>query len=138
MKCRSCYAGVILGFVTIIGAGSMVQSAYAAGAASALRALDPDHDGTVDLSEAKSAASKMFDRLDRDHDGTLDRRELKGRLTEKQFTAADPDHDGTLDKDEYLAVVEKHFNMADPDSDGTVDVKELNSPAGRALLRLVK
>src|SRR5215472_14634605 len=33
-----------------------------------LKTLDPDNDGTVDLAEAKSAASKLFDKLDRDHD----------------------------------------------------------------------
>src|SRR5262249_41499269 len=46
---------------------------------SLLKTLDPDNDGTVDLAEAKSAASKLFDKLDRDHDGTLDKRELRGR-----------------------------------------------------------
>ena len=44
---------------------------------SLLKTLDPDHDGTVDLAEAKNAASKLFDKLDRDHDGTLDKRELQ-------------------------------------------------------------
>jgi hypothetical protein len=36
---------------------------------SLLRTLDPDNVGTVDLTEARSAASKLFDRLDRDHEG---------------------------------------------------------------------
>jgi hypothetical protein len=79
----------------------------------ALQQLDSDHDGTVDLEEAKAAAAAAFDRLDSDHDGTLDRRELRGRLNAAQFAAADPDNDGTL------------------------DAKELRSPAGRDLLRLV-
>jgi hypothetical protein len=35
-------------------------------AASKLKLLDPDKDGTVDLAEAKAAASKLFDKLDRD------------------------------------------------------------------------
>src|SRR5262245_51870976 len=74
---------------------------------SLLKTLDPDNDGTVDLTEAKSAASKLFDKLDRDHDGTLDRRELRGRLNGKDFAAADPDNDRTLDKNEFLALVEK-------------------------------
>ena len=47
---------------------------------SLLKTLDPDNDGTVDLAEAKSAASNLFDKLDRDHDGTLDRRDLRGRV----------------------------------------------------------
>src|SRR2546421_12049327 len=77
---------------------------------SLLKTLDPDNDGTVDLAEAKSAASKLFDKLDRDHDGTLDRRELRGRLNAKDFAAADPDTDGTLDKNDLLALVQKRFN----------------------------
>ena len=107
---------------------------------SLLKTLDPDNDGTVDLAEAKSAASKLFDKLDRDHDGTLDKRELRGRLNAKDFAAADPDHDhdGTLDKNEFLALVEKRFNAANPDNDGTIDAKELKSSAGRSLVLLLK
>src|SRR6202163_4029145 len=41
-----------------------------------IRMFDTDNDGTVDLAEAKKAASALFDKLDRDHDGTLDKREL--------------------------------------------------------------
>ena len=103
-----------------------------------IRMFDTDNDGTVDLAEAKKAASALFDKLDRDHDGTLDKRELARRLTQKELAAADPDHDGTLTKDEYLAVVEQRFTAADPDHDGTLDAKELNTKAGQALLRLLK
>jgi Ca2+-binding EF-hand superfamily protein len=100
--------------------------------------FDTDNDGTIDLAEAKKAASATFDKLERDHDGTLDKRELARRLSAKELAAADPDHDGTLSKDEYLAVVEQRFNAADPDHDGKLDAKELNTAAGRALLRLLK
>jgi Ca2+-binding EF-hand superfamily protein len=108
------------------------------GRGSVLKQLDTDNDGTVDLAEAKKAASDLFAKLDTDHDGTLDARELKGRLTAKELAAADPDHDGTLTLDEYLAIVEQRFNAADPDKDGTLDAKELKSRAGRALLRLLR
>jgi EF hand domain-containing protein len=117
--------------ITLIGAAP-------ASSQSLLKTLDPDNDGTVDLAEAKSAASKLFDKLDRDHDGTLDRRELRGRLNAKDFAAADPDTDGTLDKNEFLALVEKRFKAADPDNDGTIDAKELKSAAGRSLVPLLK
>jgi Ca2+-binding EF-hand superfamily protein len=112
--------------------------ALAKSGADPVRMLDTDNDGTVDLAEAKKAASAVFDRLDRDHDGTLDKRELAGRLSAKQLAEADPDHDGTLTKDEYLAVVERRFNAANPDKDGTLDAKELSSAAGKALLRLLR
>ena len=114
------------------------QIAFARTAGDPLYGLDPDNDRTVDLAEAKKAASAVFDRLDRDHDGTLDRRELRGRLTAKELSAADPDHDWTLTKDEYLAIVQKRFDAADPDHDGTLDAKELRTKAGRALLKLLK
>jgi len=136
---RVALARRVFGFAVILGAASLGLPHYVAAAPpGALKALDTDNDGTVDLAEAKAAASKLFDKLDRDHDGTLDRRELRGHMVSKEFGAADGDHDGTLDKDEYLAVVEKSFKAADRDNDGTLDAKELGSARGRALLRLLR
>jgi Ca2+-binding EF-hand superfamily protein len=112
--------------------------AIAASRANPIKMFDTDNDGTLDLAEVKKAASALFAKLDRDHDGTLDKRELAGRLSAKQLAAADPDHDGTLTTDEYLAVVEQRFNAANPDKDGTLDARELNTPAGQALLRLLR
>ncbi|MBV9462219.1 MAG: calcium-binding protein [Bradyrhizobium sp.] len=104
----------------------------------AIKMFDTDKDGTLDLDEVKKAAAALFARLDRDHDGTLDRHELAGRLSTRELAAADPDHDGTLSLDEYLAIVQQRFNAANRDSDGTLDAKELDTPAGRALLRLLR
>lgn len=126
--------------------GSLLTSSIIGGSAAfaaprrspILKYLDPDNDGTVDLDEAKRAASALFDRLDRDRDGTLDLREIGGRLSRTEFNAANPDNDGTLSKDEYLRVVERRFAAANPDNDGTLDDKELRSRAGQALLRLLR
>jgi Ca2+-binding EF-hand superfamily protein len=126
-------------FVLTLAIGTVAGMILPAWATSGpIRLLDTDNDGTIDLAEAKKAASALFDKLERDHDGTLDKRELAGRLSAKEFAAADPDHDGTLTKDEYLAVVEQRFNAANPDKDGTLDAKELSSAAGKALLRLLR
>ncbi len=103
-----------------------------------IQMFDTDNDHTLDVNEAKKAASTLFDKLDRDHEGTLDRRELAGRLSKRELAAADTDHDGTLTKDEYLAVVQQRFQAADPDKDGTLDAKEFSSRAGRSLLRLLR
>jgi Ca2+-binding EF-hand superfamily protein len=114
------------------------DTALAASRGNPIKMFDTDADGTLDLAEVKKAATALFARLDPDHDGTLDRRELTGRMSARELAAADPDHDGTLTLDEYLAVVEHRFNAANPDGDGTLDAKELNTPAGRALLRLLR
>lgn len=113
------------------------SAAFAVDNAAALKALDPDDDGTIDLKEADAGALKVFKEINPDNDGTLDAKELEGRLTEAELKAADPDNDGTLDEKEYLAVVKKKFEAANPDNDGTVDLKELESSAGQELLKLI-
>jgi Ca2+-binding EF-hand superfamily protein len=120
-----------------IAPAMFVTSGSPAFAASALKALDPDKDGTVDLNEAKTAATALFDKLEKDNDGTLDRKELHGRIPDSEWAVADPDNDKTISKDEYLAYVEAVFKKADTDNDGTLDAKELKTPAGHALLRLL-
>ena len=105
--------------------------------AAALKALDPDNDGTIDLAEAQAGAKKKFAALNPDNDGTLDAKELTGILDEAAIKAADPDNDGTLDEKEYAAVVAAKFKAANPDDDGTVDLKELSSPAGQELQKLI-
>jgi Ca2+-binding EF-hand superfamily protein len=100
--------------------------------------FDTDGDGTVDLAEAKKAAGDLFDRLDTDKEGTLSLKELRGRVSRRDLVGADPDHDNTLTKDEYLAVVERRFKAADRNNDGKLPSWELHSPAGRALVRLLR
>ncbi len=104
----------------------------------ALNAADPDKDGALDSTEAREAASRLFDKLETDKDGTVTPKELQGRLSRKDLSAGDPDKDATLTKDEYLAIVGSRFTAADHDADGTVDCKEAKSDAGRALLRVLK
>ena len=110
-----------------------------ADSSAALKALDTDNEGTIDLKEAEAGAAKVFKSLDTDNDGTLDAKELAGRLDAAGFKAADPDNDGTLDEKEYMALVEKTFKAAELKPGGrTLDLKELNSPAGQALLKLIQ
>ena len=125
--------------VTIVGliGGSSEALAQTKKESSPVTRFDTDHDGTVDIDEAKKAASDLFDRLDADRDGSLSIKELQSRLTGKGFSAADPDKDNTLTKDEYLTVVEKRFKAADTDNDGTISAEEFRMPDGRTLARLL-
>jgi hypothetical protein len=129
--------GAVIGL--LMGAGVLSGGrVFAAGGKDPLHGLDPDADGTIDLAEASKAASTLFDTLDKDREGTLDTSELRGRLAAKELDAGDPDKDKTLTKDEFLAIVEQQFKAADTDNDGTLSAKELKTPAGKALLKLLK
>jgi Ca2+-binding EF-hand superfamily protein len=129
---------VILAAIGGLAGTTIATSAFAKKRQSPVAQFDTDHDGTVDLAEAKKAAGDVFDKLDTDKDGTIDIKELKGRLSRNDFTSADPDKDKTLSKDEYLAVVEQRFKAADADNDGTISAAEFRTRAGRALLRLME
>ncbi len=127
--------GLIAGSAVVGGA---LVAAPAQAEQAAIKALDTDNDGTLDINEVTKAAEAVFDRLQKDQDETLDRKELGSRLSAKEFAAADPDKDATLTKEEYVALVQKLFKQADVDGDGKLEAKELRSKAGRALLRLIR
>ena len=118
--------------------GAFLVSVPAFAQQSAIKALDLDNDGTLDLNEVTKAAETVFDHLQKDQDETLDRKEVGSRLSAKEFAEADPDKDSTLSKKEYVALVAKLFKQADVDGDGKLEAKELRSKAGRALLRLIR
>jgi Ca2+-binding EF-hand superfamily protein len=130
---RQAFAVTILGLI----GGSTVALAQTKKGSAPVSQFDTDNDGTVDIDEAKKAASDLFDKLDTDKEGTLSIKELHGRLSSRDFSGADPDKDKTLTKDEYLTVVEKRFKAADTDNDGTVSAEEFRTAAGRALARLL-
>lgn len=104
----------------------------------AIKALDTDKSGTLDIEEAETAAARVFLALDRDKDGTLNADELAGRLDAAAFKDHDPDNDGTLDHNEYAKVVAIRFKAADADGNGSLDAKELNAPAGMTLQKLIR
>jgi hypothetical protein len=98
---RQAFAVTILGLI----GGSTVALAQTKKGSAPVSQFDTDSDGTVDIDEAKNAASDLFDKLDTDKEGTISVKELHGRLSSKDFSGADPDKDKTLTKDEYLTVV---------------------------------
>jgi len=96
-----CAVGLLAGLL-IAGDYSAAFAKDTAATCKAFKTIDSDNDGTLDLNEAKQAASQLFDKRDTDKDGTVTAKELQGRLSKKDLAAGDPDKDGTLTKDEYL------------------------------------
>jgi hypothetical protein len=103
-----------------------------------MEGIDTDNDGTISLDEATLAASAKFDSLDTSLDGKISRDESKGHISLATFKEADTSKNKFLSKDEFMALVTKRFKAADHDSDGTIDAEELKTPAGRALVEVIK
>jgi Ca2+-binding EF-hand superfamily protein len=96
--------------------------------AAAMKAADPDKDGTLDAKEAArlGVTQATFDKINVDKDGHLDKAELAAAIT-AEFKAADPDKDGTLTWAEAQKAgikAKATFDAADPDKDGTLDINE--------------
>jgi hypothetical protein len=87
---------ISLGLSTLIAMPLTATFSFPSFAASAVAMFDTDKDGTIDLAEAKAAASAAFDKLEKDKDGSLDAKEAKGHLSKANFAASDTDKDGTV------------------------------------------
>jgi len=108
--------------------------------ADAVKMLDTENDGTVDLAECKAAGAAMFDKLDADKSKTLDQEELGDRGT---ITIVESPHRRMFfqtrpSKDDYVGYVAKRFELADPDHEGELDAKELETEEGQALVKLLQ
>jgi Ca2+-binding EF-hand superfamily protein len=120
-----------------VGLLSLLSLSAAFADAVALKALDTDNDGTVDLAEAQTGASKVR-ASPNPGGGTLGDRIAAAGLDAAVLEDADADKDGTADAKEYATVIERQFKAADADNDGALDEKELSSSAGTALLKLIR
>ena len=109
-----------------------------------MKTVDTDKDGTINLNEAKSAATVVIVKIDADHNGILSQKELGGRYSTLQTMVPTPNpfmfwkSKGEITKEEYLSLVETRFKIADPDNDGTLDAKELETETGQSLLKLLQ
>ena len=121
-----------IGLITFFSASAALADA------AALKMLDVDKNGAIDVKEAKAGGAKVFAKINPDKDGTVDAKELGDRVDAAGIKAADPDSDGTLDEVEYGALIEEKFKAANPDGDETIEEDELVTPEGKALLILIQ
>ena len=110
----------------------------------AIKMIDTDKDGSIDLAEAKTAAAAVFTKLDTGHDGIVGAKDLAGRMVTLEQLSQGPNPwmfwktRTRYTKDQYLVLVETWFVAADVNDDGTVDAKELQTAAGQQLLKLLQ
>jgi hypothetical protein len=133
-------AAFVLLAASAMAAETSSVSAQTSGA-EAVKMLDTDNDGTVDLAECKTAGAATFEKLDADKSTTLDQEELGGRAVvglveapiRRMFFQTRPS------KNDYLAAIARQFDLADsPDHDGKLDPKEFETDDGRRLLNLLR
>ena len=113
-------------------------------ATDAIKMIDTDKDGTIDLAEVKAAAAAMFIKLDVGHDGIVGAKDLAGRMVSTEQLSQGPNPwmfwktRVRYTKDQYLVLAETWFVAADADNDGTLDAKELQTAPGQQLLKLLQ
>lgn len=95
-------------------------------------AMDTNHDGALDKSEAKGRLAKAFDEIDSNKDGKLTKDEIKAgwqaRRAGKQadrLARLDTDKDGKLSWAEAEAAAKARFDKADVNKDGVLDATEM-------------
>jgi EF hand len=110
----------------------------------AIKMIDTDKDGTIDLAEVKAAAAAVFLKIDRGHDGIVGAQDLAGRMVTVEQLSQGPNPwmfwrtRTRYTKDQYLVLAETWFVAVDANNDGTVDAKELQTAAGQQLLKLLQ
>jgi hypothetical protein len=90
-----------------------------------------------ELKVALSAAIVKFEMLDKDHKGRLTQEQLAHELTPQEFKKANPDNDTIIGAQAWSALVSDRFEAADTNRDGYLTIGELQTPAGKALLKLI-
>jgi len=127
----------------LLAAGTCLLAASSVAAetsgADAVKILDTDNDGTVDLAECKAAAAAMFDKLDADQSATLDQEELgdRGNISMVATPGGRMLFQTRPSKDDYVGFVVKRFDIVDPDHEGKLDAKELETEDGQKLVHLL-
>jgi hypothetical protein len=102
-----------------------------------IKKWDRSGKGMLDLKGVMNAAIVKFEILDKDHRGRLTQPQLAQELTPQEFKDANPDGDTTIGAQEWFALVSERFEAANPDRDGSLTLDELQTPQGKALLKLV-
>jgi hypothetical protein len=102
-----------------------------------MKKWDRSGKGMLDLKGVLNAAIVKFEMLDNDHKGRLTQPQLAEELTPQEFKDANPDGDMTIGAQEWFALVSERFEAANPDRDGSLTLDELETPQGKALLKLI-
>src|SRR5258707_12233571 len=126
-RCRMISRRTVLLMLTTVTVCSSLP-AWAAGGPVGM--FDTDNDGTIDLMEAKKAASAVFDRLDRDKDGTLDRRGPSPGVGPEGIARPRPRHCWQMDQEEKAPGRGAPLQRPQPGQEGTPPREELGSPRG--------
>jgi hypothetical protein len=85
MTLSRCAVALVVNAVSWVLPGGISVSAETT--ADAIKMIDTDKDGTIELAEAKAAAAAVFLKLDTGHDGIIGAKDLAGRMvTPEQFS----------------------------------------------------
>lgn len=96
---------------------------------------DSERDSVLDLGDVRRSAKDAFD--DRKENGVVSLRDFGPSSTWERFRSLGQSADENLTRREFLSVIDEMFEEVDRNGNGVLDHDELDSPRGRALLRII-
>jgi hypothetical protein len=121
---------------TLLLAGSVCVAMGASAMAAdcgPLKSSDADANGKLEKAEAKKAAADAWRKVVATPNKAA---EFEARLGAKEL--AEGTAGGGVTEKEYVEIASSLFSAADGDKEGSIDCAELESPEGKALLKLLK
>jgi hypothetical protein len=96
---------------------------------------DTERDSVLDLGDVRRSARDAFD--EKKENGVVSLRDFGPSSAWERFRSLGQSADENLTRREFLSVIDEMFDEVDRNGNGVLDHDELNSPRGRALLRII-
>ncbi len=96
---------------------------------------DTERDSVLDLGDVRRSARDAFD--EKKENGVVSLRDFGPSSTWERFRSLGQSANENLTRREFLSVIDEMFDEVDRNGNGVLDHDELDTPRGRALLRII-
>lgn len=94
-----------------------------------------ERDSVLDLGDVRRSAREAFN--DKNENGTVTLRDFAPSSTWDRFRSTEQLNGENLNRREFLSAIDEMFDEVDRNGNGVLDHDELDTPKGRALLRII-
>lgn len=99
------------------------------------QSYDTERDSVLDLGDVRRSARQAFN--DNSEDGKASLQDFAPSSTWDRFRASEQFNGENLNRRQFLSMIDEMFDEVDRNGNGVLDHDELDTPKGRALLRII-